>query len=101
MSTTPWRTCPCRRTGACGIANSSPHLTVTDGRPATSWLRRTQRRLNDEDSARFAATAHRQPFARSGVEVRVADSDEERLIKPISPRQFELYALSLERGPNF
>ncbi|GGD35737.1 hypothetical protein [Aureimonas glaciei] len=31
----------------------------------------------------------------------MADSGEERLIKPISQRQFELYALSLERGPNF
>lgn len=31
----------------------------------------------------------------------MAGSDEERLIKPISQRQFELYALSLERGPNF
>lgn len=28
-------------------------------------------------------------------------ADEKRLIKPISQRQFELYALSLERGPNF
>lgn len=28
-------------------------------------------------------------------------TDESRLITPISQRQFELYALSLERGPNF
>ncbi len=28
-------------------------------------------------------------------------TDEPRLITPISRRQFELYALSLERGPNF
>lgn len=28
-------------------------------------------------------------------------ADEKRLITPISQRQFELYALSLERGPNF
>ncbi|WP_230460903.1 hypothetical protein [Burkholderia cenocepacia] len=28
-------------------------------------------------------------------------TDETRLITPISQRQFELYALSLERGPNF
>jgi hypothetical protein len=28
-------------------------------------------------------------------------NDDERLIKPVSERQFELYALSLERGPNF
>jgi hypothetical protein len=31
----------------------------------------------------------------------VADGDEQRLIKPISQRQFELHALSLERSPNF
>ena len=31
----------------------------------------------------------------------MASSDEPRLITPISQRQFELYALSLERGPNF
>ncbi len=31
----------------------------------------------------------------------MADNGDERLIKPISERQFELYALSLERGPNF
>lgn len=31
----------------------------------------------------------------------MADDSDERLIKPISERQFELYALSLERGPNF
>lgn len=31
----------------------------------------------------------------------MAADDEQRLIKPISQRQFELYALSLERGPNF
>lgn len=31
----------------------------------------------------------------------MAESDEPRLIKPISQRQFELYALSLDRGPNF
>jgi hypothetical protein len=31
----------------------------------------------------------------------MADDGDERLIKPISERQFELYALSLERGPNF
>jgi hypothetical protein len=31
----------------------------------------------------------------------VLDNDEQRVIKPISQRQFELYALSLERGPNF
>lgn len=27
--------------------------------------------------------------------------DETRLLTPISQRQFKLYALSLERGPNF
>lgn len=31
----------------------------------------------------------------------MAVGDEQRLITPISQRQFELYALSLERGPNF
>ena len=31
----------------------------------------------------------------------MASADELRLITPISERQFELYALSLERGPNF
>lgn len=31
----------------------------------------------------------------------MAPADEPRLITPISQRQFELYALSLERGPNF
>lgn len=31
----------------------------------------------------------------------MAVADEQRLIAPISQRQFELYALSLERGPNF
>lgn len=31
----------------------------------------------------------------------MAPTDEPRLITPISQRQFELYALSLERGPNF
>jgi hypothetical protein len=31
----------------------------------------------------------------------MAAGDEQRLIKPISQRQFELHALSLERGPNF
>ena len=31
----------------------------------------------------------------------MAPADEQRLITPISQRQFELYALSLERGPNF
>lgn len=31
----------------------------------------------------------------------MAVRDEQRLITPISQRQFELYALSLERGPNF
>ncbi|MBV5266500.1 hypothetical protein [Pinisolibacter aquiterrae] len=31
----------------------------------------------------------------------MAQTDESRLITPISQRQFELYALSLERGPNF
>ncbi|MCH8684459.1 hypothetical protein [Pedomonas mirosovicensis] len=31
----------------------------------------------------------------------MASTDEPRLITPISQRQFELYALSLERGPNF
>lgn len=31
----------------------------------------------------------------------MADDGDERLIKPISERQFELYALALERGPNF
>lgn len=31
----------------------------------------------------------------------MAVGDEERLIAPITQRQFELYALSLERGPNF
>lgn len=29
------------------------------------------------------------------------EADEPRLIKPINPRQFELYTLSLDRGPNF
>lgn len=29
------------------------------------------------------------------------ERDDERFIAPISARQFELYALSLERGPNF
>ncbi len=31
----------------------------------------------------------------------MAAETESLLIKPISMRQFELYALSLERGPNF
>lgn len=31
----------------------------------------------------------------------MAPADERRLITPISQRQFELYALSLDRGPNF
>ncbi len=31
----------------------------------------------------------------------MAEADEKRLIAPINQRQFELYALSLERGPNF
>jgi hypothetical protein len=31
----------------------------------------------------------------------MAATDEQRLITPISQRQFEFYALSLERGPNF
>jgi hypothetical protein len=31
----------------------------------------------------------------------MGNADEKRLISPISQRQFELYALSLERGPNF
>ncbi len=31
----------------------------------------------------------------------MAPTDEPRLITPISQRPFELYALSLERGPNF
>ena len=31
----------------------------------------------------------------------MAVPDEQRLITPISQRQFELYALSLDRGPNF
>ena len=31
----------------------------------------------------------------------MAVGDEQRLITPISQRQFELYAPSLERGPNF
>lgn len=31
----------------------------------------------------------------------MADTNEHQLITPISQRQFELYALSLERGPNF
>ena len=31
----------------------------------------------------------------------MVDDDKQRLIKPISQRQFELYALSLDRGPNF
>ncbi|WP_156406210.1 hypothetical protein [Hydrogenophaga sp. Root209] len=31
----------------------------------------------------------------------MAVADEQRLIAPITQRQFELYALSLERGPNF
>ena len=31
----------------------------------------------------------------------MAVGDEQRLITPISQRQFEIYALSLERGPNF
>jgi hypothetical protein len=31
----------------------------------------------------------------------MASPDEPRLITPISERHFELYALSLERGPNF
>jgi len=31
----------------------------------------------------------------------MAAESESLLIKPISVRQFELYALSLERGPNF
>lgn len=31
----------------------------------------------------------------------MAVTDEQRLITPINQRQFELYALSLERGPNF
>ena|SRR6218665_3831744 len=31
----------------------------------------------------------------------MADGREQWLITPISERQFELYALSLERGPNF
>lgn len=31
----------------------------------------------------------------------MAEADEQRLITPISQRQFELYALSLDRGPNF
>ncbi len=31
----------------------------------------------------------------------MAEETESLLIKPISLRQFELYTLSLERGPNF
>ena len=31
----------------------------------------------------------------------MTEPDEQRLITPISQRQFELYALSLDRGPNF
>ncbi|MBX9828021.1 MAG: hypothetical protein K2Y27_23885 [Xanthobacteraceae bacterium] len=31
----------------------------------------------------------------------MAEADEQRLIAPIGQRQFELYALSLDRGPNF
>ena len=31
----------------------------------------------------------------------MAPADEPQLITPISQHQFELYALSLERGPNF
>jgi hypothetical protein len=31
----------------------------------------------------------------------MAAETESLLIKPISVRQFELYAMSLERGPNF
>lgn len=31
----------------------------------------------------------------------MAAGDKQQLIKPISQRQFELHALSLERGPNF
>src|SRR6266581_909623 len=94
MSITPWHRFHWRQTGASGIASSSSHRAATNGRPTTSWPR-PQRRHHDD------APESPLPGACRLTRLTMAVADEQRLITPISQREFELYALSLDRGPNF